>query len=214
MRDLSVVYEDDDIIVINKDSGLAVQGGERVSASVDDILAVRLGRRPFLVHRLDKDTSGLLLVAKTKEAAGRFSLQFSGKALKKTYLAVCAGKPAASSGVISDPVRTRGREQEAFTRFRVRASSTEFSLLELELGTGRMHQIRVHLAGIGNPVLGDDKYGDFVLNKRLRKDRGLRKLLLHAYALSSAGFGRFSFVAPPPPHFLPFLVEMGLENEF
>ena len=223
MRELSVVYEDEDIIVINKESGLAVQGGERVSASVDDILALRLGRRPFLVHRLDKDTSGLLLVAKTKETAGLFSLRFSGKTLRKTYLAVCAGKPPSSSGVISDPVHTRGREQEALTRFRVRASVSDFSLLELELGTGRMHQIRVHLAGIGNPILGDDKYGDFALNKRFRKDRGLRKLLLHAYSLSSAegkggaavpGMGRLSFVAPPPPQFLPFLEELGIAGEF
>lgn len=214
MRDLTVVYEDDEVIVINKESGLAVQGGERVSVSVDDLLAERFGRRPFLVHRLDKDTSGLLLVAKTKEAAASYSLLFSGKGMQKTYIAVCAGRPSSSAGVIADSVNTRGREQEALTRFKVRASCGAFSLLELELGTGRMHQIRVHLAGIGNPILGDDKYGDFALNKRLRKERGLKKLLLHAYSLKTAGKTPSAFIAPPPAHFLPYLEELGIESAF
>lgn len=213
MRELSVVYEDDRIIVIDKDSGLAVQGGEKVSVSVDDLLAVRLGRRPFPVHRLDKDTSGLLLVAKTKEAAAAFSALFSGRSLSKTYLAVCAGRPASSSGVIDEPVASRGREREALTRYRVLGSGEFCSLLELELGTGRTHQIRVHLAGMGNPILGDDKYGDFALNKRLRKERGLRRLLLHAYRLSSDR-PKLSFVAPPPEHFLPYLEELGLAGDF
>lgn len=221
MRDLSVIYEDDELIVINKESGLAVQGGERVSSSVDDILAERFGRRPFLVHRLDKDTSGLLLVAKTKEAAAAYSALFAGKGLSKTYLAVCAGCPRPASGVISDPVHTRGREQEALTRYRVRASGEGFSLLELELGTGRMHQIRVHLAGIGNPILGDDKYGDFPLNKRYRRERGLKKLLLHAYRLSvkaDVGSPKLAapreFTAPPPAHFIPYLEELSVSSEF
>jgi 23S rRNA pseudouridine955/2504/2580 synthase len=220
MRELSVVYEDDQILVINKEAGLAVQGGERVSVSVDDLLAVRLGQRPFLVHRLDKDTSGLLLVAKTKEAAARYSLLFAGRGLRKIYLAVCAGRPASSSGTIRDSVRTRGREQEALTSFRVRASTDAFSLLELELGTGRMHQLRVHLAGIGNPILGDDKYGDFTLNKRLKKERGLKRMLLHAYSLQilaekkAAKDGRLSFLAPPPSYFLPYIDELGLSSVF
>lgn len=216
MKGVSIVHEDEEIIVLNKASGLAVQGGERVSASVDDLLAEHLGRRPFLVHRLDKDTSGLLLVAKTKEAAARYSLLFAGKGLLKTYIAVCAGVPASASGSIADPVSTRGRERDAFTSYRVRASCGDFSLLELELGTGRMHQIRIHLAGIGHPILGDDKHGDFPLNKRYRKERALKRLLLHAYRLAPAVPSRgpilpaASFIAPPPDHFLPYLEQLGL----
>ncbi|MFA6505517.1 MAG: RluA family pseudouridine synthase [Treponemataceae bacterium] len=215
MRVVSVVYEDDDFIVINKESGLAVQGGERVSASVDDILAERFGRRQFLVHRLDKDTSGLLLVAKTKEVAAKYSALFAGKGISKTYLAVCAGCPVSVSGIIADPVHTRGREQTALTRYRVRAAGDSFSLLELELGTGRMHQLRVHLAGLGNPILGDDKYGDFPLNKRFRKERGLKRLLLHAYRLSVNGATpALVFTAPLPAQFTPYLEELAVANVF
>jgi len=214
MAQLPVVYEDDDIIVIDKPSGLAVQGGERVSRCVDDLLAEQLGAKVFLVHRLDKDTSGLLLVAKTREAASRWSPLVAGGSVKKTYLAVCAGSPSPAAGVIDDPVEKGGRSQEAFTRYRTLASRGGFSLLELELGTGRMHQIRIHLAGAGCPILGDDKYGDFSLNKRLKKERGLKRLLLHAYRLTlrPAPGGRsgadLSLVTPPPEHFGAFLSEI------
>lgn len=209
---LSVVYEDDDIIVIDKPSGLAVQGGERVSRSVDDLLAEQLGAKAFLVHRLDKDTSGLLLVAKTRDAASRWSPLVAGGAVKKTYLAVCAGAPNPAAGAIDDPVEKGGRSMEALTRYRTLASSGGFSLLELDLGTGRMHQIRIHLSGVGCPILGDDKYGDFALNKRLKKERGLKRLLLHAYRLrvlaGTGSGGLLSLAAPPPAHFGAFLAEL------
>jgi 23S rRNA pseudouridine955/2504/2580 synthase len=214
MAPLPVVYEDEDIIVIDKPSGLAVQGGERVSRCVDDLLAEQLGAKAFLVHRLDKDTSGLLLVAKTREAASRWSPLVAGGSVRKTYLAVCSGTPSPASGSIDDPVEKGGRSQEALTRYRTLASRGDFSLLELDLGTGRMHQIRIHLAGVGCPILGDDKYGDFPLNKRLKKERGLKRLLLHAWRLTvrgragSRGGAGLSFVAPPPEHFGPFLAEL------
>lgn len=214
MRELQVVHEDEDIIVLDKNSGLAVQGGERVGASLDDLLELRLGHRPFLVHRLDKDTSGLILVAKNKESAARYSALLAGRAVRKVYLAVCAGRLSKREGIIDDPVSTRGEAKEALTRYRVVAQTEGFSLLELELGTGRMHQIRVHLAGIGHPILGDDKYGDFALNKRLRKELGIRKLLLHARRLVIPGTGKspLDLIAPLPEHFEPCMAALGLDR--
>jgi 23S rRNA pseudouridine955/2504/2580 synthase len=214
MRELQVVHEDEDIIVLDKKTGLAVQGGERVGASLDDLLEERLGHRPFLIHRLDKDTSGLIIVAKNKEAAARYSALLAGRAVRKVYLAVCAGRPSKREGIIDDPVSKRGEAKEALTRYRLIAETEAFSLLELELGTGRMHQIRVHLAGIGHPILGDDKYGDFALNKRLRKELGVRKLLLHARRLviPHAGKAPLDLTAPLPEHFEPCMAAFGLDR--
>jgi 23S rRNA pseudouridine955/2504/2580 synthase len=202
MKQIKPVYENEYCMVFSKPAGLAVQGGERVGASLDSILAQRFTNRPFLVHRLDKDTSGLILTAKTREAAAAFSSLFSrgstapgreGGGLTKQYLAVCSGTPDPPQGVIRESLDIRGRRRESRTSYRLLESGEEFSLLELELGTGRTHQIRRHLARIGRPVLGDDKYGDFPLNRRLRRERGLKNLLLHASRL----------VVPPLPPFLP-----------
>jgi 23S rRNA pseudouridine955/2504/2580 synthase len=176
-----------------------------------------------LVHRLDKDTAGVILVAKNREAAARFSAIFSGKGSSafsaregdgkpesrgciKQYRAVCAGNPP-SAGVIQYSLDIRGAEKPSRTRYRRLGGNGEFSLLELELDTGRMHQIRRHLAKIGHPVLGDDKYGDFALNKVLAKTRGLKRLLLYASRLVIAGEGAgFSLDVrvPPPDYFSAF----------
>jgi 23S rRNA pseudouridine955/2504/2580 synthase len=178
---LDIVYEDNSCIVINKPAGLAVQGGKGIGVSLDSILAETWPQRPLLVHRLDRDTSGLILVAKTKEAARHFSrLLGEERAVIKRYLAVCKGRPVPPEGVIRAELAIRGAIKKSETRYRLLSVEGEFSLLELELGTGRMHQIRRHLALMGNPILGDDKYGDFNLNHLLRKTMKLRHLLLHA----------------------------------
>jgi len=143
--------------------------------------------RPLLVHRLDRDTSGIVLVAKGKRAAADFSRLMAGGSggAAKRYLAVCSGRPESDRGVIRLDLDVRGSARKSETRYRVAGElyGGEFSLLELELGTGRMHQIRRHLAMTGCPVLGDDKHGDFALNRSLRKTHGLRRLLLHAARL-------------------------------
>ena len=207
MRDIPVLFENDFCLVLNKPPGLPVQGGEGVKVSLDSILSQKYSPRPLLVHRLDRDTSGVILVAKTKEAAAGFSALFAGgdalksRAIIKQYLGVCSGIPETETGVIRLELEVRGKERGAETFYRVLSSKTidglSCSLLELELGTGRMHQIRRHLANIGHPLLGDDKYGDFSLNKSLRKACGLKHLLLHASRL----------VIPPSPG----LVPMGLD---
>jgi 23S rRNA pseudouridine955/2504/2580 synthase len=221
MKRIAVLFENDDCMVLHKPSGLAVQGGEGVGASLDRLLEAEwAGLRPRLVHRLDKDTSGLILVAKNREAAARFSAVFGARrrGLIKQYQAVCAGSPQPPEGFIRLDLEIRGtmKRSETFYRLLSPAEAMErpCSLLELELGTGRMHQIRRHLAQIGHPILGDDKYGDFALNRELRKTMGLKRLLLHASRLvipeSLALFpGGIDVQDPLPDYFAPFFRKNG-----
>jgi 23S rRNA pseudouridine955/2504/2580 synthase len=237
LKRIALLFENDACIVLNKPAGLPVQGGEGVASSLDDILQTPHDRfdppprlepdqRLLLVHRLDKDTSGALLVAKGRDAAAKFSALLAGgeggrRAVQKRYLAVCAGRPSPDSGVIRTDLEIRGRNKTAETSYTrlgggslcdrddAKAASagfsvTEFSVLELELGTGRMHQIRRHLQQLGCPVLGDDKYGDFALNKALRKQGVVKRLLLHASRLVIEDAG-IDVTAPPPECFARFL---------
>jgi 23S rRNA pseudouridine955/2504/2580 synthase len=229
VKRVAVLFENDEILVLNKPAGLAVQGGKGIGVSLDSILAEEYVPRPLLVHRLDRDTSGVILTAKNPRAAARFSRLFaegktfspngaakpkdparSGGGLLKQYRAVCAGRPPEDAGVIHLALNIRGAEKTARTAYKRLAGNGDFSFLELELETGRMHQIRRHLAQTGNPVLGDDKYGNFALNRKLRKTMGLKRLLLHAARLiippSVAGTsGPLDISAPLPEYFTPFL---------
>jgi len=214
MKNIDILYEDADCVVLNKPSGLAVQGGDRVATSLDDLLAEAWHQRPFLVHRLDKDTSGVILVAKTKEAARHYSMVIGGKRAEKKYLALCSGLIQPVKGKIDEPLDIQGSEKASLTYYTRLASSEHVSLVELKLGSGRMHQIRRHMALIGNPILGDDKYGDFALNKQLKKERGIKRLMLHAWklAFSLAGSSKkITIMAPLPEYFMQFLeVEYGV----
>jgi 23S rRNA pseudouridine955/2504/2580 synthase len=228
MKRVAILFENQDCMVLHKPAGLAVQGGEGVGSSLDRLLEMELAcplpagtsaagsRAVYLVHRLDKDTSGLILVARSREAAARFSAIFAGQrdGLSKRYLAVCAGSPRPRQGIIRLDLAVRGALKRSETSYRLlsqreAAPGRIFSLLELELGTGRTHQIRRHLARIGCPVLGDDKYGDFSLNRELRKTMGLKRLLLHASRLvipeNLAGFpGGIDVSDPLPDYFRPY----------
>ena len=190
MKPIEILYEDDFSIIVNKPAGLAVQGGKGVKSSLDKILQEIRSPPPLLVHRLDKDTSGVLLAAKGHENAARFSrLLGTERKTVKQYIAVCGGCPEKKKGTITADLLIRGSLKKSETRYRVIKEGElplpqpqEYCVLELELRTGRMHQIRRHLAMTGTPILGDDKYGDFSLNKKLRK-AGLKRLLLHASRL-------------------------------
>ncbi|MDR2576418.1 MAG: RluA family pseudouridine synthase [Treponema sp.] len=209
---LDIVYEDDSYIVINKPAGLAVQGGKGIGVSLDSLLTQSRSVRPLLVHRLDRDTSGLILVAKNKTAAAVYSSLLRHRSVVKRYLAICKGKPAQAEGIISLDLEIRGMKKKSETSYRVIESfKDDFSILELELGTGRMHQIRRHLALTGNPVLGDDKHGDFTLNHLLRKTMKLNKLLLHASQLiipETQDNPRLDLSAPLPEYFNQFLSQV------
>jgi 23S rRNA pseudouridine955/2504/2580 synthase len=211
MKHLEILYDDDFLIVVNKPAGLAVQGGKGVKTSVDKILAEIFTPPPLLVHRLDKDTSGVLAAAKGRETAARFSRLFgSGRGVKKQYIAVCSGCPEKKEGKISAQLNIRGVIKNCETTYKVIKNGKlpeedEYSVLEIELGTGRMHQIRRHLAMIGNPVLGDDKYGDFSLNKKLRR-AGVKRLLLHASRLVIKDEFQLD-ISAPVPQYLRFFIE-------
>lgn len=202
---LEVLFQNEDILILNKPAGLPVQPGAGVRTSLVDAVETQFGFHPCLIHRLDKDTAGCIAVARSSRAASAYSGLLSDKRrTEKVYRAVVSGVPAASSGVIRDDVAVRGTAKPAETRWRLAASEKGFSLLNLELGTGRMHQIRLHLAGRGHPILGDDRHGDFSLNKKIAKEYGLKRLLLYAARLTIHANPLVAASAPPPPHFLRF----------
>jgi 23S rRNA pseudouridine955/2504/2580 synthase len=210
---IAALYEDEEILVLDKPAGLPSQPGEGVRVSVVEAVERDFGFRPFLVHRLDKETAGCLVVARSGAAAAKWARLVESRELRKTYRAIVSGTPGAASGLFTDPVAGRGGEKSASTAWRLLASfgdpgieapaARRFSYLELELGTGRTHQIRLHLSAHGMPILGDDRHGDFALNKGLRKERGLRRLLLVAWSLELPG--GFRARASVPEHFSAFL---------
>jgi len=222
----SLVIEDDaHLIAFNKPSGLAVQGGSGVTRSLEDLLAAFAksnGKQPRLVHRLDRETSGVIIAARTKPAAAFFSEAFAGRDAKKTYLAiVCGGAPEPAEGEIALALKKSSRRgldvmevaadgQAALTRYRTLAAVADAALLELSPETGRMHQLRAHLAAIGRPIAGDGKYGGLY---RIGGTE-IPRLLLHAAALEVPypDGGRRTFVAPPPPEFVGTVRSLGLET--
>jgi 23S rRNA pseudouridine955/2504/2580 synthase len=195
---LPILYEDDALVALDKPSGLAVHGGSGVAHGVIESLRSMRPDAKFLelVHRLDRETSGVLLVAKKRSALVALHEMLRGRDMDKRYLAGVKGRFRNELQRVSLALSKRDTEegkrvsvskdgQSAETVFRLVERNAEFSLLEAELLTGRTHQIRVHLAALKHPVLGDDKYGDFELNKALRK-RGLKRMFLHAARLSFA----------------------------
>ena len=184
-KTIPILYEDDAICVVNKPYGVAVQGGAGVRLPLTDILALQLNTAVYPVHRLDKETSGLLIIAKNAEAAAQCHQLFASNKVEKNYVAVCFGSsPAKKDGVITAPIREKGIKKDAVTQYRVLCGNGDVTVFHIRLHTGRMHQIRIHLAEIGNPIIGDDKYGNFALNKHLWKQQRIRKLQLCAYRLA------------------------------
>ena len=193
---MPILYEDEALVAIDKPSGLAVHGGSGVAHGVIESLRSMRPDARFLelVHRLDRETSGVLLLAKKRSALTALHEMLRTRAIDKRYLAGVAGRFRNERQkvrlALSKRVTKEGEKrvsvsesgQEAETIFRLVERGPEYSLLEAELLTGRTHQIRVHLAHLGHPVLGDDKYGDFELNRKLRK-LGLKRMFLHAAKL-------------------------------
>ena len=208
-REFPVLYEDEDLLAIDKPAGTAVHGGSGVSFGVIEQLRQARPAAKFLelVHRLDRETSGILLVAKKRSALTHLQDQFRDRETGKTYFALVAGNWPANRKVIDQPlhkylladgerrVKVVSRDDpdgmRAITLVKVRQAIAAggdlpaLSLLEVTIKTGRTHQIRVHLASHGQPIAGDDKYGDFELNKRFAK-AGLKRMFLHAWRLRFA----------------------------
>jgi len=191
-----VLLEDEDLLVVDKPGGVAVHGGSGISSGViEQLRQARSGARFLeLVHRLDRDTSGVLVLAKKRSALTALHAQLRDGEVKKHYLVLVLGewkdakrnvklalhKFVSASGERRVVVDEDGAR--AHTVFRLEGNLPGFSLLDAELKTGRTHQIRVHLAHLGFPIAGDDKYGDFEANKRLAK-QGLKRMFLHAASL-------------------------------
>lgn len=199
---LTLVYEDEDLLIVDKPAGLVVHPapGHATGTLVNALLGLGTSyggiagvERPGIVHRLDRDTSGLIMVARNDRAQASLMAQLKARRVKKTYLALVLGGVAAAVGRIEAPIgrdpkhRTRmavvpdGRP--AITGYRVRERFEGWTLLELDLVTGRTHQIRVHLDAIGHPVAGDPVYGT---GTSRRGPEGLRRLFLHAWRLELA----------------------------
>ncbi|MBL8540438.1 MAG: RluA family pseudouridine synthase [Betaproteobacteria bacterium] len=190
------LFEDDWLLAVDKPSGLAVHGGSGVARGVIELLR-QTGRTPFLelVHRLDRETSGVLLLAKKRGALTRLHELLRAGQVEKRYLVFVRGRWRDARRRVSLPlhkfvtaagerrVSVRADGQESDTVFTLIERLGDFSLLEAQLGTGRTHQIRVQLSHLGYPVAGDDKYGDFELNRELTRT-GLKRMFLHAWRLA------------------------------
>ncbi len=229
-----ILYQDECVIALDKPAGLPVQGGVKSERNLDAILtaaAGRLGGRPLLVHRLDRDTSGVLLLARGPAVAKKLAAAFRHRDAKKLYWAVLVGAPERRRGTIGLPLMKRmGAAGErvvaldddadvegarrAVTRYAVidRASNA-VTWMALEPRTGRTHQLRVHMAALGTPILGDGKYGGAAAF--LRMPGIARQVHLHArrLRLPHPRRGVIDVTAPPPPYFTATLEALGLSGE-
>jgi 23S rRNA pseudouridine955/2504/2580 synthase len=228
--EFKIVFEDTHLLVIDKPAGVAVHGGSGVSYGVIEQLRASRPDAKFLelVHRLDRETSGLLLLAKKRSALTNLHEQMRVGNTDKRYLTMAHGNWTNPRQHIKLPLHkystpegerrvvVQAGGQESHTVFNLVRKWEQFALLEAELKTGRTHQIRVHLASSGFPILGDDKYGDFALNRQLQKadqTRGaLRRMFLHAYQITFThpdSGKQMTLKAPLPAELDRFLVSLG-----
>jgi len=213
------LYEDDDVLVLNKPMGLSVQGGSGTTRHVDGMLEVlrdRQGQKPRLVHRLDKDTAGCLLVAKTRFAATALAKSFRTRSARKIYWAVVAGVPKPKQGRISTFLAKEEREDDSIMRIAahgeegashavtyyavVETAGPRLAWVSLKPVTGRTHQLRAHLAHISHPILGDPKY---FTKENWELPGGIQQrlhLLARRIAIPHPRGGTIDVTAPLPPH--------------
>lgn len=203
---LDIVYEDEDLVVVSKKPGMVVHPtdhGAHVSGTLvnavlhyckDSLSGIGGEKRPGIVHRLDKQTSGLIIVAKNDRAHRFVAKQIEGRTVEKRYLTLLKGKLKPKEGSIEAPLqKVRGdkdmrvsgslKAKYALTHYNVKEYVGDYSLAEVQIITGRTHQIRVHFASIGHPVVGDEMYGDHQLNKKVEEKAGLNRQFLHAASL-------------------------------
>jgi 23S rRNA pseudouridine1911/1915/1917 synthase len=223
---LDVIYEDHDLIVVNKPAGLVVHPAaghahgtlvHAILAHCPDLAGVGGALRPGIVHRLDRDTSGLIVIAKNDAAQLTLQRQFKSRTVEKVYLALVEGRPSPPQGRIDAPIGRDPRQRRrmavvaqggraAQTDYRVIETLGDYTLVEIRPRTGRTHQVRVHLASLGHPLAGDRVYG------RRRQSIPLDRQFLHAWRLTFAlpsGGERRTFTAPLPPDLQAVLHHLG-----
>ena len=200
---LAIVYEDPSMLVVNKPAGLAVHEGKTVSKaeSLAGLVEKKYrtkGLPPRLAHRLDKDTSGLLILAKDDQTLEAMEGLLATGSADKEYLCLVVGRLPNNDGKIDFPLPGRDSHLvRALTRYRVIKRFSETTFVRVAIETGRLHQIRLHFAKLGHPVVMDDQHGDFEFNKRFRKTFGLKRQFLHAHKLAIEWGGRRqSWTAP------------------
>lgn len=220
-----VIHEDPNAFVLNKPPGLATQGGTKTTQHLDRLLDGLAGDagRPKLVHRLDKDTSGALLVARSARSAGHFAKAFSGRTARKVYWAIVVGVPDANEGTIDAPLSkqpgTGGEKMHvdeehglpAKTRWRlIDRAGNRAAWIELQPLTGRTHQLRAHMAALGHPIVGDAKYGG---SEAFLTGGISRKMHLHArqIRIDAPDGGKIDVTADLPAHFADSLSTLGFE---
>ena len=192
----TLIFEDDNFLILDKPRGLLLQqDGDNSHESLDMLVSKYLGKTAMPVHRLDKDTSGLCIFAKNKKAADEMSKIFNDHAqIEKHYLALVAGS-ITEDGVVDAPLRKsferkkmvvaplKSGAKQAITKYHPEHNFKEYTLLDVQLLTGRTHQIRAHMSYIRHHVVGDNKYGDYKVNNFFKKEFGFENQFLHAYKL-------------------------------
>lgn len=192
----AIVYEDETLMVVDKPSGLAVHGGSGLAFGLIEALREQRPNQPFLElgHRLDRETSGCLVIAKTRPALNAFHQVLRDGGVEKHYLALLAGRWQGKGRRVDESLARSGRRGDerlvqvdeegkaSVSFFEPVTRYAHLTLVDVRIDTGRTHQIRVHAAHLGHPLAGDDKYGDFELNRELRK-LGLKRLFLHSASL-------------------------------
>ena len=199
-----IISDNNNFIVINKLAGISVQGGTKSHKNIIDILSkskIFRDIKPFTVHRLDKDTSGILIVAKNRETASLLTTLFRLRKIHKTYLAICEGEFQTSSGELNhNLIRYEGRKkiiENAKSYYKLLDKNQNLSLLELKPITGRKHQLRKQLCEIGHPICGDNKYYSKIK---------IKNLMLHAYEIKfKINEQKYTYKAKPPDYFTNFL---------
>lgn len=204
-RAYRVVFEDDEMLVIDKEPGTATHEGKGVLKrhSILGIVEAAYrdqGIKPRLVHRLDRDTSGLLVVAKSEAAGQELERQFAESGVEKHYLVLVFGEPAPKKGRIDFSLPGReGGAVPATTHYQVKRKFGATTLVDVQTETGRMHQIRLHFARLGHPVVMDDQHGNFALNKDFRRRYGLKRQFLHAWKMALEYRGKLHRWTAPLP---------------
>ena len=207
-----IIYQNNDYYIINKPAGLAVQGGTKVNFNLDLILDDIQSKREFrprLVHRLDRETSGILIISKNIQSANFFGSLFKERKIEKKYFAIVHGKLKKNQDQINNPIITKNKVYESLTKYKVLAIQNDKSFVIIKPFTGRKHQIRKHFFEIGNPIIGDSKY--FLKNK---KNDTIKNLFLHSYSVrftDSEGKLRY-FKADFPAYFKDIIELFGFKN--